>query len=652
MLILYALTATLASGEAAAPAINPPFPRLANCYGVGLTPHSTPADLEEIARFDLLIGGVWCNWADEEQRRKLAANVAAVREKNPHILILDFSSSAPYADPNDSTFPASGWLLQPDGKRIIGWPGTEMINLRRPEVLDWLVQRSVASVRDKGFDGTFIDCMGSGFDWWACNIASGEPYQVDANGDGQPDDRAWLDQAWIEAKTELSRQVREALERLPPSPYRGGAGGGVPFMTNQAGEWGFPFMNGILLEDYLDYVLDGRMGWEDVLRTYLHWTEAPHRPNVTTIVSSSGLEPPFDPWRSMPPEEREALLERGRNLRDRMRFGLTTTLLGDGYFAYDLHTRWRGQRWWYPEYEAPLGYPRGPAEKQPDGTWRREFDGGTVLVNPTGFDVRVRFADRHQDVSSGKVHVEFVIPAMDGRILLPTDAAVTDGTIPDPHPLFTLAGPEPILKRGAQILCRLEGLAALFDLQGRLIRLTDGTHTLLEQLRPFVVSDDRWRDFAYEDCQHEVLPDGRLRFTGRRTEGDVALAYRQEVRIEPRTLTVTYRWETLTDAHFHMFRHQVDFPVADYGGGRFQVGDTEGPLPQERSPEPRLAGPFREITMIPLAGPQVRVEMAGAAFLVDERHYGVQGFRLGHYPAQGDVQAGSQWECSFRVRID
>ena len=60
----------------------PPFPRIANCYAVGLRPDSTPADIEEVARFDLLIGGVWCNWNDAAQREKLAANIAAVRRRN------------------------------------------------------------------------------------------------------------------------------------------------------------------------------------------------------------------------------------------------------------------------------------------------------------------------------------------------------------------------------------------------------------------------------------------------------------------------------------------------------------------------------------------------------------------------------------------
>ena len=91
--------ALFAGAAVFAQAPGPPFPRIANCYAVGMKADSTPKDIEEIGRFDLLIGGVWCNWSNADQRKKLAENTAAVRKLNPHIIILDFSSSAPYAYP-------------------------------------------------------------------------------------------------------------------------------------------------------------------------------------------------------------------------------------------------------------------------------------------------------------------------------------------------------------------------------------------------------------------------------------------------------------------------------------------------------------------------------------------------------------------------
>jgi hypothetical protein len=638
-LILWVIS-LLVCPVAAAQRTGPPFPRIANCYAVGLRPDSKPSDIEEIARFDLLIGGVWCNWSDADQRRKLAENIAAVRKRNPTIAILDFSSSAPYAYPKDAGFPKSGWLLQPDGSHILGWPGTEMINLTRPEVIEWLAGRSLASVRDKGFDGTFIDCMGGGFDWWACNIEHGAPYQIDADGDGKPDDRAWLNDAWLKAKTDLARKVREGIG---PKPV---------FMTNGAGAWGLPYMNGILLEDRLDYVLEGRGIWEDVVQEYLRWTEAPNKPNVTTIVSSSGLEPPYEAWKRMDTEERKALLERGHNLKDRMRFGLATTLMGDGYYAYDLHTRFRGQRWWYPEYDAPLGYPKGKAQRQADGTWRREFDGGTVIVNPTLFDVEARFVERRKDLSSEKVGQEFIVPLLDGRILIPTDAPVASGSLADPSPLPTLTSPVGIAERGEFVLCHMNRAVAAFDHRGQMGRLTaDGVNPLIKQLTATIVKTP-WRDFGYADCRRQALADGGIRFTGRRTGEGVTVAYEEGVAVENGALRVKCQWEASSDAHFHMFRYGMDFPVAQYGGGRFRIGEAETVLPQGRALQPRVAGPFRQITMIPTIGPRISVELSKDGMLVDERHFGADVFRLGCSPVRGDVKAGAKWDCSFRIRIE
>jgi hypothetical protein len=43
------------------------------------------------------------------------------------------------------------------------------------------------------------------------------------------------------------------------------------------------------------------------------------------------------------------------------------------------------------------------------------------------------------------------------------------------------------------------------------------------------------------------------------------------------------------------------------------------------------------------------VETSGDAGLVDERHYGVQAFRLGYYPANGDLKAGQTWDVRLKI---
>jgi len=631
-LVLFAVLAGSPDG-------GPPFPRIANCYGGLLGGQRSERERTDAARFGLLIGAGWWNWSDPANRPKAATVLAEAHRRNPRLLALEFSSSAPYADPRDRTFPADGWLLQPDGRHIAGWPGTDMINLTKPAVLAWLVAKSVASVRERGHDGTFIDCMGNGFDRWACNIATRQPYQVDADGDGRADEPAWLDATWTSAKTELARQVREAI------------GPTTPFMANQAGEWGLPYLNGILLEDYLDYVLDGTgtMTWDRCLRDYLLWCAKGRQPNLTTIVSSSGLEPPFEAWRTMAQPDREALLARGRQLTSRMRFGLTTALMGDGYFAYDLHTRWRGQPWWYPEYDAPLGFPTGPAAAQRDGSWRREFDGGSVVVNPTLFDVVVTFDRPRRDISSGKVSRTLVIPAQDGRLLLPTDAAEAPGTLPDPQPLFRLEGPEPVVVRGDRLLLRGAGVAALLDAQGRLRSLLADGREVAAGGQTFMVTEP-WVDYAYDEARHELAAGGVV-FSGVRRFGDTRVRYRSSYRFEGRALVGEFAWTALTAARWRLFRQQLDLPVALYGGGRATADGAALELPVDRAPQPSLAGGARTVQATPPTGPALTVSASGALQLADERHYGVSAYRLGQHPAPREAAAGTEWRTSWRIEV-
>lgn len=392
----------------------PPFPRIANCYGAGLSPQTSRKELDQLAKYDLLIGGTWCDWSKPKQVAAFQKNVACLRKINPYIIVLEFSSSAPYLAKWETQegFPSDGWLLTPEGKAINGWPGSKMINLSHQDVIAWQVRRSRDAISTHAHHGTFIDCMAPQFDWWACEIATGKPCQIDADRDGQADTRVWLDESWKKAKLDMAQQVREAI------------GPNGVFMGNQAGRETFDVINGILLEDYLDYVLDNNQPWRHVLDDYLFWTRTSYRPNVTTIVSGSGVQPPFDADKILSKAEQEKLLESGRKLEQRMRFGLTTALMGDGYFAYDLHTRWRGQHWWYPEYDAPLGYPRADASEYPDGTWRRLFDGGLVVVNPTASQVDVEMDKLSRDATTGKTGRTFVVPPGDGRILL-TAAATT-----------------------------------------------------------------------------------------------------------------------------------------------------------------------------------------------------------------------------------
>jgi len=387
----------------------PVFPRIANIYGADIGSEATETELRMAARYELLIGGLRVP-RDAPGRARLNDCLARLRALNPGIIILHFAASAPYWGTwQAQEVPEAAFLHTPEGNRITGWPGTQMLNLSRPEALDLLVESIVAGCRGLAVDGVFVDCMGAGFDSWAVEIESGKQVSIDADGDGQPDDRAQLDRTWKEGK-------RILLERL-----RAAFGDKFLIMVNaQAGaEYIRPYVNGNYYEDYVDYVMNCSMGWEEVLDLYREECSLPHAPNCTTINASSGIWPEYEASRRLPAEECQSLLEEGYSKLRRMRFGLATALMGDGYYGYDLNTRWRGQHWWYPEFDAPLGRALGSAGPAGDGTWRREFAGGLVVVNPQVRRAHVKLNRRHRDFTTGWSGTEFTIPAHDGRILLP-----------------------------------------------------------------------------------------------------------------------------------------------------------------------------------------------------------------------------------------
>ncbi len=614
-----------------------PYPRIANCYFAQLAPTSSDADLEEIARYSLLIGGVWADWSSPASVQALQKQMAAVRRINPRIIILDFSCSAPYAYPSEADFPADGWLLQVDGKRIDGWPGTLMVDLTKPAVVEFMVGRAVRSVKERGFDGTFIDCMAGSFDAWACNIATGAPYTVDTNRDGKPDDPKELDRLWTAAKSEIGTKVRAGL------------GSKAYFMTNQAGDWGLSSMNGILLEDYLDYVLTGGLAWDRVLADYIRWSTRSAKPTLTTIVSSSGIEPPFDAWTSLPEPDRTALLEKGRSLTGRMRFGLASTLMGDGYYAYDLHTRWRGQRWWYPEYDTKLGYPKGAAARRKDGTWQRTFDGGVVVVNPTELDAVVCFAGPMREAGSGKCAKKHVVPGMNGGIFVPATAEDTPSVSPS-EPPFTLAGQEPIVLRPSKALVRLPGAAAIVDEHGRVTQIMGASRALASGIAAFVVSSP-WKDYAYTGSSRALEPDGALRFVCERTESDRRIRQEQTIRVDGEALAIEYRWTALTDARFVMFRHQLDLPAGVYGGGKARSGGRQAALPAAKAADPTLLDSGDTVHAAPRSGSGLFVTYSSRPQVIDERHYGVDAFRVGVHPAPTVVRAGDTWSLTVRIAV-
>ena len=622
ILLLFALS--LSAGAAGArdlAQVNPPFPRIANCYATGLAGRNWEQGRAYWSKVDLIIGGCYDLHYDWEHPRwakaleHVEANIRRIREVNPHVLVL------PYVDvvegPDSPNVPKHWWALNDKGERWSGWPGMLRIRTDLPEVLQFNLDRVREEVLGREcFDGVFYDC-------WA------------------PDD-------FLVPRTAALRDGKAVVMlnawNLPAT--------------------GFRHLNGALAEDEINRIVDGKVEFEEFLGRYLRWTRESRTPVVTTLVCNpQGIS--NDPWvihrTKRTPEQRRADEERERTFDlQTMRFGLATTLMGDGYFAFDGPTTGRGNWWWYPEYDAPLGYPKGPARRQADGTWQRDYDGGTVVVNGTPYDTVVTLKRKCRDVSSGRVGTRFTLPMFDGRIFLPTEEPAT--TTADAAPRLTAGRPDSLrvaaLREGTAVQTP-GGLDLRFSAGGALQAIRWRGRQVMTGGWP-VVAAPPFAHFRLENASGgpadpPVQPgaggkEARLSYRGTLVEGEQRVDMVQTCTVhEDDRFTLRFECTAATDLNLRLWRHYFAFPVASYAGATATAGGKSVVLPQKLGDDQIL--PASEKSRVEAKDVAVTIESSLPLGLSDHRKWGPAEYLLAGYPKNGAVSRGTKWAVEIRVAV-
>jgi hypothetical protein len=113
------------------------------------------------------------------------------------------------------------------------------------------------------------------------------------------------------------------------------------------------------------------------------------------------------------------------------RYGLATSLLDDGYYAYSDDDKGYSGIVWFDELDTNLGRATGepPTQAWQKGVWRRDFEHGISLVNPKGngpvevtLEGKFRKIAGKQDrsVNNGQIVTKVTLRDRDGIILLKT----------------------------------------------------------------------------------------------------------------------------------------------------------------------------------------------------------------------------------------
>jgi hypothetical protein len=112
----------------------------------------------------------------------------------------------------------------------------------------------------------------------------------------------------------------------------------------------------------------------------------------------------------------------------RVRYGLASALLENGWFAYVPLGQGGFKAKWYDEYSAPIGKPieSPPNGPKSNGIWARKYENGIVLVNPKSYSATINVGTSYkrlkgtQDsyVNNGAYQSNVTLPAKSGLIMI------------------------------------------------------------------------------------------------------------------------------------------------------------------------------------------------------------------------------------------
>ncbi len=376
---------------------------------IGKKDYSDPAYQQDIARSDIAILGFY---QGQKGRNGESINDMAnqIKRYNPDILLGQYTVLSEAQDDTPATATRergrkideeSWWLRNAAGDRvqwidkydtwevnITEWATPDSDGKRYPEWLAW-----------KDYSAFFRNAPA--LDIWYLDNALRRPAVkvADWDLDGVDDFRDDLDIRMAYRRGQVAHW--NAAQSFSPNTFRVGNSNDVP-SSEYSGK-----LHGVFMEAIIgaSWSLESWNGWDAVMARYrltFQHTASPH------IVG-------FD--------------VRGRkDDYQRMRYGLTSCLLNDGYFSYTDETSQFTSVVWFDEYDLELGKPIDSPPTQPwqNGVYRRRYQQGMVLTNPTDQPKTVTIENGYQrfkgtqapDVNTGASVTSLTLASKDGIILL------------------------------------------------------------------------------------------------------------------------------------------------------------------------------------------------------------------------------------------
>lgn len=390
---------------------SPRFPRVMGLM-IAKDYYTRPEHIAEIARADIVILGFYPGWNPNGSRNPYRDVVQAIKKKNPHALVGTYTilseaqENTPrylkYADKAQKLDQQNWWLRQADGSKvqwtsdydayevnITDWVRPDAQGRRYPQ---WLAERDyqIFFRNVPEFDIWYFDGVN-----WRQRIRRAD---WDLDGKDDDGDELRIQQAFRRGEAAEWARARE----LAPS---------MILMGNADNDLSYPEYRGKLQAVFLEGMMGYswsllNRGWEKMMDRYHTVFHNLAAPRIVGFHVSGRI----DDYKFF-------------------RFAYTSCLMDDGYISFSDETVGAGSVPWFDEYDVKLGRALDPPQLVPwqDGVYRRAFENGVVLVNPSirsksiqiesGFR---RFSGRQApDINSGGiVDGRVTIPARDGLVLV------------------------------------------------------------------------------------------------------------------------------------------------------------------------------------------------------------------------------------------
>ena len=383
------------------------YPRIMG-MNIGKKNYDDPKYSDALSRLNVVILGFYPGW--KGGTAAMEAAVQAIKERNPKILIGQYTILTETPDANDRSSAdfdrgrkldkEDWWLLDEKGKRvqwtdqynafetnITHWTRSDENGLRYPE---WLARRD--------YDLYFKI---PGFDIWYFDNALSKPAVKSADWKRSGRDDVHSDPEMAKVHREGHVAEWQQAQQLRPDAFLMGNSDDLS-SSEFSGK-----LHGAFLEALIgkSWSMERWQGWGRTMSRY-HETMAHTAPPHLVGFNVWGKKDDYQ----------------------RMRYGLSSSLMDNGYFCYTDKKVGYSSVVWFDEYDLDLGAVIDPPAVQPwkNGVYRRNFEKGTVLVNPNGSPASVtlepgfkRFKGMQApEVNNGLPVQNIILPGKDGILLI------------------------------------------------------------------------------------------------------------------------------------------------------------------------------------------------------------------------------------------